>query len=223
MNGRRFKLSPKVFSNLSERRLFFYSEADFQLALAWTIHDMFQGMIVFPEYPLSREKGKRRRHLDIMIESERSRIGIELKYKTRKIPDFDLQNQGARDVGRYKFLQDIERLETIILDEGYSRGYAVLLTNDPGYWEEPENQSTIDRCFQIHEGERVFGVLHWDQKDNTGTKKHHKEEITIRGDYTMKWRDYSIAGSAKYSKFRFLLVTIVKPDSRVPRRRCPRS
>ncbi len=170
---------------------------------------------------MSREKSKRRRHLDIRIESGRSRIGIELKYKTRRTPDLDVQDQGARDVSRYKFLQDIERLESIILEEGYSRGYAVLLTNDPGYWEKPESRSNIDKCFEIHEGEGVFGVLDWDQKENEGTKKHHKENITIRGKYTMKWHDFSSVGSAKYSKFRFLLVTIVKPDPRVPWKRCP--
>ena len=68
-----------VMDSLSERRPIFHSEADFQHALAWRIHEMAPGCQVrleFNPFP----KDDRRSYLDIWLPD----LGIALELKFRR-------------------------------------------------------------------------------------------------------------------------------------------
>lgn len=135
---------------------------------------------------------------------------LELKYKTRGLRKsiekeiFDLKSQGAQDVGRYDFLRDIKRLETLIDGGGASRGYAILLSNDHGYWRQ-SGSYTVDAAFRLHEGSRMKGLRHWGPNASPGTTSGREEPICLRGNYRNQWRDYARVGEGSGGEFRYLL------------------
>ena len=104
-----------LMTDLARVRGMFHSEADFQHALAWQIHEASPQSQVRLEVDVARAAG-RRMYLDIWLPEER--IAIELKYLTRRL---DLTHRGerfalrdhAQDLGRYEFLKDVQRLEVM--------------------------------------------------------------------------------------------------------------
>jgi hypothetical protein len=123
---------------------------------------------------------------------------------------FNLLNHSAQDIGRYDFLKDVQRLEQIVSGQENIVGYAIMLTNDNSYWSAAKSDLTVDANFRIHDGRVITGVLSWGRKASAGTMKSREQPIDIRGQYTMKWRDYSAPGSGAYGIFKYLIVRIVR-------------
>lgn len=201
-----------LLEDLSGRRPVFHSEADFQLALAWHIHETVPNFKVRLEFkPFQSEN----MYLDIWLQT--SETAIELKYSTqelkvaRKGEIFALRNQSAQDTRRYGFIMDILRLEQVVYDSGMAKaGFAVLLTNDPSYWKLPQQgwQDTMDAAFRIHEGMLIKGEMKWSERVAEGAIKGMEESIKLRGSYDVNWRDYSTLNEEKYGKFRYLVVKV---------------
>ena len=111
----------KIIEKLQGKRQIFCSEADFQLEMAWVIKEMYHDAEVRLEYvPTFDDK----MHIDILVFINNEWIPIELKYKTKKSKKekmtdqitqegFNLKNQGAKNIGCYLYLKDIERIERI--------------------------------------------------------------------------------------------------------------
>ena len=196
-----------LMKGLSKQRPIFHSEADFQHALAWRIHKTMPDCQVRLEYPFLHEK--KRRYLDIWLPTER--IAIELKYRTRKIEmdcddeSFALTNQNAQDEGQYDYLWDLQRLEYLVKDKEQSArtGVAVLLTNDPFYWNAPSCgwKDTTDAAFRLHESRRITDNL-------VGRIKSRRDPVYLNGSYKMRWKDYSNFPGEKDGKFRYLAVSV---------------
>ena len=114
-----------LLTELAESRKVFHSEADFQHALAWHIHQTMPESQVRLEFPMPVEH--RKMYVDIWLPVEK--IAIELKYMTRKSEledneeSFALRNQGAQNQRRYDFLWDIHRLELMRSYAGVLRGW----------------------------------------------------------------------------------------------------
>jgi len=102
-------------------------------------------------------------HVDIWITSGGRSLAVKLKYKKRALETvignerFRLKNDGAQDLGRYDFIKDVERLARIAAHIPQVEGYAVLLTNDSGYWK--EGATTVDAAFRLPEGRILTGEL----------------------------------------------------------------
>lgn len=192
---------------LAGERPLFHSEADFQHALAWQIQQLLPDAKIRLELPL---KGETRRYLDIAVQDGADRVLIELKYKTRSFrvrasdEEFILRDQGAQDVGRYDFLKDIERLETMLAEQVGNRGYAILLSNDHGYWTQARSH-TVDAAFRLHEESLLSGTRHWDQNTAAGTMRGREAPIRLRDKYHNRWRDYSQVTEGVGGQFRYLL------------------
>ncbi len=201
-----------LLTSLAESRKVFHSEADFQHALAWQIHQAMPDSQVRLEvnaFPVQ----DRRMFLDIWLPVEG--IAIELKYVTRELEledadeFFALRNHSAQDQRRYDFLLDIERLELMRSNGDVCRaGYAVLLTNDPSYWNVPATMDTVDAAFRIHEGMNVSGELAWAQRASSGTVKRRESPIRLRGSYRPHWQEFSTFPGKKYGQFRYLAVSV---------------
>ena len=184
-----------LLTQLAESRKVFHSEADFQHALAWHIHQTMPKSQVRLEYPVPVEH--RKMYVDIYLPDEK--IAIELKYVTRRLElehckeSFALRNHGAQPPRRYDFLKDIQRLERMRSVPGLCEaGHAVLLTNDPLYWNEPGRPDTTDSDFRIHEGRKnISGKLAWVGQPSPGTKKGREKPIQLKGSYCLRWQDYS--------------------------------
>ena len=201
----------------SGRRIF-HSEADFQHAFAWQIHEKMPDWKIrleFNPYP----RNKKKMFLDIYIPTEK--IAIELKYFTRELDTEDdgehfvLHKHSAQDQRRYDFLRDVQRLEELIRDERQSvrAGFALLLTNDPSYWSPARKEETVDAAFRIHNGKELKrGKLVWTGDPSQGTTKGRTEAIELRGSYSLRWQHYSqLEGKGPYGEFRYLMVPVAPP------------
>ena len=204
----------RLMDGLAAERPVFHSEADFQHALAWRIREE-TGTKVRLEFPPPLAE---RMHLDLWLPA--LRVAIELKYLTSALDvnlgdeRFVLCNQGARDLGRYGFLNDVMRLERMSAKLP-ARGIAVLLTNDPGYWNwKPPEEITIDAAFRLHVGRTLPAKtkMAWDPDCATGKGK---PPIVLSRPYELKWRDYGrqITGGAdtQYGRFQYLVVQVRRP------------
>lgn len=203
-----------VMAELAKTRPIFHSEDDFKFALAWQIHKMMQDIQLRLEYPHSEGV-----YLDIWIHSRK--LAVELKYKTKSLLAredgelFYLKEQGARNHARYDFLGDVERVESA------GSGFAIILTNEPAYWEEASmRHSSNDYGFRIHEGRELSGELNWRDPEADAAKSGGRQNpITLSGSYNLRWKDYSripnipeiglasrIQGT--HRRFRYLVVTV---------------
>lgn len=200
----------EMMTRVSRARPIFHSEADFQHALAWHIHQAIPDCGVRLEYrPFPNEN----LYLDLWL----SGIGIalELKYATSRLDhdeggeNFSLRNQSARDVRRYDVVRDIERLEKVSGLPHVRGGYAILLTNDAAYWTPPtRSPDTIDAAFRVHEGRTIGGRLAWSERAGAGTTEGRQSAIEIGGRYDLRWSDYSTVGDRKNQRFRYLTVHV---------------
>jgi hypothetical protein len=201
-----------ALSRLAERRPFFYSEADFQHALAWELH------VIDPRCDVHLEKqvagSGHRVHLDLLVCGRGYEYAIELKYKTRRVAlthrreSCVLRNQSAQDIGRHDFLKDIERLERYVAVRRGAEGYAILLTNDRTYWSASRKLNAVDLEFRVHEGRELRGNASWGAAASAGTKHKREAAIQLRGHYKIAWRDYFSFGSMPGESFRYALVQI---------------
>ena len=204
-----------LMTSLASRRPIFHSEADFQHALAWHIHGTHPECDVRLEFnPFPNQR--RNMALDIWLRTSWDTYAIELKYGTllleREVQGeyFALRNQSAQDIKRYDFLRDVERIEQVTANhERASRGLAVFLTNDQGYWNPPNRPNTVDADFRIHDGHRVGGgQLRWGANASPGTMSSREEPISLSNSYTLNWHDYSTFGSRRGQRFRYLAVAV---------------
>ena len=201
-----------LIEDLSKCRPVFHSEADFQLAFGWYIHEKVPNSQVRLEFkPFHSEN----MYLDIWLQD--SETAIELKYYTRELEMeqngeyFVLRNQAAYPPRRYDFIRDIQRLERLVRSfEPAKSGLTILLTNDPAYWSLPKQAwgNKVDAAFRIHEGIVLKGIMDWSDDVSYGTKKGREELIGLTGSYNLNWRDYSNLNEGKYGRFRYLVVEV---------------
>jgi len=205
----------KILIESFKLRGIFHSEADFQHHFAWAIQNAHSNAEIRLEYPIEGETSKRK-YCDIFLKSPEC-IGIELKYKTKRISCphkdkdkykykyngeiFELKNQSAYPLGRYDFLKDISRLENWLTQEVINYGYAIILSNDKAYWKPPKG-NPIDSEFRIH-NRTISGKLSWSNKASEGTTRG-RESITLKGEYTLEWID------SVFKEFKYLVVQVKK-------------
>lgn len=203
-----------LLQGLAQERPIFHSEADFQHALAWKLHETLpttQLRLEFRPFPDERF------YVDIWCSSTEGHVALELKYLTRAVETeiagekFKLKNQGAQDISRYDILKDVTRLERVAREVPRCRGIGVVLTNDPGYWTQSLRLSTIDVAFRLHEGRPISGELSWTAEAGRGTTKGRENPLSLAGTYPSAWRDYSRVTLGPTGEFRYLLFEV--PDN----------
>ncbi len=174
----------QVIEGLSKRRKVFHSEADFQFALAWEINQLYPDIDVRLEYAYRVDD--KIYHIDILIllRIKEKYIPIELKYKTKKeslsidSEEFMLRSHGAQDLGKYDFIKDIVRLETLISkDSAFIEGYAIMLTNDSSYWKGSKRKNICCADFDIGDNKQIVGSLKWAEHTGVGTMKSREKPL----------------------------------------------
>ena len=214
-NGRALQMTidvPGVMAVLAKQRKAFHSEADFQHALAWELHHRHPAAAVRLERPLRTDD--KTLHLDFLLQLPDKAVAIELKYKTRSLrldldgEIFHLSSHSAQDLGRYDFIKDICRLEQITSSLNRCEGWAIMLTNDSSYWNEPQNTGTVDAAFRLTEGRILNGRLGWTDGASAGTKKNRESDLLVDGKHNLNWKDYSTTSSPCNGQFRYLAVNV---------------
>ena len=175
MNDARLNIE-QALGRLALERQLFHSEADFQHALAWKIHELYPDVKIRLEVPSGRSDKSER--IDIVINSKDRSYAIELKYKKRKFDrvldgeKFNLRADVAHDISRYDFIKDLVRLERYVSSTENTTGYAILLTNDDLYWRE-STRDVKSAAFFLHEGRTLDSdvTLAWHESTGDGTKR----------------------------------------------------
>lgn len=212
-----FKLGPDAavidlsatMTQLARRRPVFHSEADFQHAFAWLLHESHPDAQLRLEVPIATQAGTI--HTDVVVRMGARIFALELKYKTREIAvevageSFSLRSHVALPLGRYDVLKDVQRVESIIELAHVHSGAVVFLTNDSAYWSAARSNDDTSAAFSLVEGRTITGTLDWSVRTSSGTKKNREQPITIRGEYLLHWQQYSTVPSRAYSSFRWLM------------------
>jgi len=197
-----------TLQRLADQRPIFHSEADFQHALAWSVHKSYPNAVIRLELPFRTEDSSE--YLDLQVTDGNQSFAVELKYKTRRLvyqhggEEFSLKQQGAQDLGRYDFLADVGRLERFVAAKRTASGCAILVTNDPSYWSEPARPGTVDEMFRLNEGRVIHGSLAWLEHASAGTMRSRERPIIITGNYTAAWKPFSAPCKLPGGEFRFL-------------------
>lgn len=202
-----------AINTLKQKRNCFVSEADFQLELVYILKDMYPESKVRCEY-VPEFNGNM--HIDILVIKDNKWYPIELKYKTKhtviedEFGKYILKTHGAKDGGCYKFLKDVQRIESVKnnVPQKFEEGYAIMLTNDLSYCKAPSNPDCVYAEFSIHEGAIKTGTLNWAEGTAAGTKGDCVEPIILSGTYSCNWKDYSQLENCKYGKFKLLTMHI---------------
>ncbi len=148
----------------NQKEIIYYNEASVQLKIGF---ELFKRLKTEPvlEYRIKETN----EYLDIFIEYDNKKYGIELKYKTKKINEYDFKNQGAQNNGKFDFIKDISRIEKFIEVEEIDAGFAILITNDDLYCK-PARLGTKVKAFDLIDKE-------------TDNKK-----ILQKGSYKAEWK-----------------------------------
>jgi len=198
-----------ALSSLSEKREFFYSEADFQFALAWEIQLLYRDASIQLEYPWGSDSGKTA-YIDILVELGGQSIPIELKYRKDALyldGRLVLPKQGAKDLGCYDCIKDLCRLERYVkLEKACTVGYALWLTNDLSYTGPPRANAGYS-AFSIHEGAEKHGLMQWGGSSGTGTRSKREEPLLLHKKHLVHWQDYHNFG-VKNGLFKYALIEV---------------
>jgi len=201
------KILISIMNDLAKDRPVFYSEADFQHALAWKIREKYGNVTIRLEKGVGDDQ-----YIDIVIGN--GEIYIELKYKTCKLTKddtgvvvqgecFGLKNQGAQDNSKYDFWKDVERVQA-----SENGGYAIFLTNDHLYWGS-DNEGYSAEEFAINEGREMCNVkkMAWNLKNGKTKKGKRNKCIEINLKDPLKWETYkNLEGGYDNEVFKYLLV-----------------
>ncbi len=198
----------QIMKDLAESRPIFHSEADFQFALAWQIRESTPGCEVRLEVPFQQDKSKK--YLDIWLPNQG--VAIELKYPTKKLnvnwanEFFKLRGHEAQDLGRYDFLKDVQRLESLVAASWRKciAGYAILITKDLSYLNPPSGAN--DDSFRLWECRRLLGKMEWANPNANSLEAARKSPISLRGTYNLHWQNYSNFTEKRNGEFRYLAV-----------------
>lgn len=201
--------------NLAERRPLFWSEADFQFELAWELHKLLgESAKIYLERRYEPNKSEssntttlskilEKYYVDIWIEYNDAIYPIELKYTTKECwlegdnyaDCVHTKDQAAIDIGAYRFLWDIKRLEDIKeCHKGVKHGYAIMLTCDAKYYKEPKNKrETIFDNFRLTNGRKIASNTSLSWKIASQLKDHWTEKwppFNLKNEYQLSWKRY---------------------------------
>jgi len=202
----------EIINKLKQKRKIFFSESDFQFALAWEIQKYYNNANIRLEYCPHQHMNL---YIDIIVELNNKVYPIELKYKTKTFigkdgnEKYNLKNQGAQDIGRYDYLKDIQRIEQFSkYIENYEYGFAILLTNDESYWKK-DRKGTVDEQFYLLENIIKTGKLKWGKNASEGTMKNRNDPIKLTGEYKIIWNEYSNFNENKNGEFKYCINKIM--------------
>ncbi len=187
----------------------FHSEADLQHELAIFLRDKLNAKIRL-EKPMGKDQHKG--NIDLFIDYDAKKIGIELKYKTqilsRKTQEecFNLKQHSAHPLGRYDFYKDISRLENWINKKEINHGFAIFLTNDGNYLKH-HNEFNLGSA-KIEKNN--YDWLNY-KKSSHGTNR--KDGIIFGYNYSIQWQkcnnlNEELKNTKGNNVFQFLILEI---------------
>ena len=213
-----------VAAFLTSNTELFFNERDFQVHLALYLKGLIQnGAPKYDDVELEyflpgdalqeytwEEKSLR---LDIVVCSRGEFVPVELKYKTKTIPDYFisrfgeeftsdvLKTQSAQNLGCYEVWKDVRRVELVRRRyRAVPGGLAVFLSNDPSYWKETVRQGSAYLGFSVQEGSHPR-LKSWHQEVKI---KQDYPEFEVEQEYAVHWQDAGM----QQDTFRFFIIEV---------------
>ncbi|AGZ44183.1 hypothetical protein [Actinoplanes friuliensis] len=179
-----------VMASLSSARRVFHSEADFQHAFAWVLHEVEPSLNIRLEV-----RQDKREYVDLFCFGPKGRTAVEFKYFTARwdgtdsaTEKFHLRGHAATDLARRNFVFDIARLERFCASGRATNGFAIMVSNDRRLWEPIVSRRVArDQEFRIDEGRALKDVLRW----GTEGSYFDANQRELAGSYSVAWRDFS--------------------------------
>ena len=145
-------------------------------------------------------------YTDIFLKDVSVKIGIEIKFNTKKTGGLNYINQGAQTNGKLNCLRDIERLLELKKDRKINIGYFIFLTNDYLYWKKGNKTKSKYNSYKFSL-EDSKEIIKFKEQPNWPSRTHN-DKINLSEIKTKKisWigKDY---GKNKCS-FRFFIIEI---------------
>ena len=145
-------------------------------------------------------------YTDIFLKDVSVKIGIEIKFKTKKTGGLNYINQGAQTNGKLNCLRDIERLLELKKDQKINIGYFIFLTNDYLYWKKGNKTKSKSNSYQYSLEDSKKINIEFDKP--TWSSRTYNDEINISEIKTNKisWKGKDF-GKNKCS-FRYFIIEI---------------
>ena len=193
----------KIIENLSIKRPLFHSEADFQHELALLLGRERGQVDLRLERPYLENVLKF--FLDILVNTENEKIGIELKYVTNSFPQedngemFNLKTHGNYGGSRFNFLKDVYRLDQLKERKEIFKGFAIILTNVKDFYS-GKNYDNRFKHLYLYEGRKIKKGDVIKFVENTTPKKFQPFKLENVNGYHLQWKPYG-----KYTDFKYLM------------------
>lgn len=207
---------------LKGKRQIFHSEDDFKfsfaLVLAEELGDGFDIRLEKHDFiNMKSRDGQVKKNLKIFIDitildkEKKLLYPIELKYKTKKFEyldneyeKYELTNQRAYPKSRFSFRKDIYRLEQLLMNNFYEKGYFIVLTNDLKYKDDKSIGNTLDKDYSFHHNSILCKVDNGWNYTNSNTDNNWTKtgdffyKLDLLNNYKVKWEDYSSISNEKF-------------------------
>lgn len=191
-----------VSYRLNTNRPYLCSEADFQSQLVYEIQTDRHDLIVITDSPCQQNGQVKYIDIRVIDPQNQNQCLIELKYATMMyqgglLPQ--LRNQKWFSKMRIQFIRDIHILEGF----NAQHKFAVLLTNEPNYWNAPTNQ-VYDVNYRLHQfdpfGQQrtINGLLQWGVTPPHQSITELGVPFHIQGNYPLIWHDFNQDQLFKY-------------------------
>lgn len=137
-----------------------------------------------------------------IITDDGQKIGIEIKFKTRKILDKIYVQQGAVTNGKLNSLKDIDRLSKLKKEDKINVGYFVFITNDYLYWKNPrKSKKTNSDMFGFEQGKKLKKIF----PPPTWSSKTFSEQMDLCDIKTEKI-DWIVDDEQNLDSFRYFII-----------------
>lgn len=187
-----------IKNNVKEKYL---NEKSVQMKLAF---DIWKENNIEPELEKCfNYKSDYKTYTDIYINGK-VKIGVEIKFKTRKVEDFEFVNQGAVTNGKLNSLMDIRRLLSLKEKKEVDLGYFLFITNDYLYWKKPRIGKSNSHKYSFENGKKINLKF---EKPNWSSRTHSdKIDLTSIKTKEIIWNGED-KGVSKNS-FRYFIVEV---------------
>jgi hypothetical protein len=180
---------------------FYLNEKSIQMKLAF---ELWKKSNIEPQLEKCFDyNSKIKTYTDIfIITDDGQKIGIEIKFKTRKILDKIYVQQGAVTNGKLNSLKDIDRLSKLKKEDKINVGYFVFITNDYLYWKNPrKSKKTNSDMFGFEQGKKLKKIF----PPPTWSSKTFSEQMDLCDIKTEKI-DWIVDDEQNLDSFRYFII-----------------
>ena len=180
---------------------FYLNEKSIQMKLAF---ELWKKSNIEPQLEKCFDyNSKIKTYTDIfIITDDGQKIGIEIKFKTRKILGKRYVQQGAVTTGKLNSLKDIDRLSKLKKEDKINVGYFVFITNDYLYWKNPrKSKKTNSNMFGFEQGKKLNKIF----PPPTWSSKTFSEQMDLCDIKTEKI-DWIVDDKQNLDSFRYFII-----------------